>query len=149
MPPRPSNTWRLRRFAGTDRAANTEISETVPAGVVWELLAIEFTLVQGATQTPQPILVIDDGTTNLFETFGSSAAQAVSTTCVYTFGTDLQLTGQVGSGANVHSMAPIPDDLLLPAGYRIRTNTLGIGANSDYGAPSIYVVEYGVGAAYP
>ncbi len=130
------------RVAGTNPAANTEFSETVPAGKQWQLVSVSIALVQGLTQTPQPILVIDDGVNVVFESMGSSAAQAVSTTCQYTWGADLPLTGQIGSGTNVHSTAPLPDGLLLPAGYRVRSVTVGIGVNSDYGAPSLYVVEY-------
>lgn len=133
----------LRRFGGTDQAANTEFSETVPASKWWELLSVTVVLVQGATQTPQPILTIDDGTTVLFEAFGSTAVQASATTCRYTWSPGGAASGQVGSGAGVHSTAPLPGGLILPAGYRIRSNTIGIGANSDYGAPSLYVVEYG------
>lgn len=132
----------LQRVAGTDPAANTEISETVPAGKFYKLVSVSVALVQGATQTPQPILVIDDGTNVVYESFGSSAAQAVSTTCRYTWAVGLPLTGQVGATTNVHSTAPLPEDLLLPAGYRIRTSTIGIGANSDYGVPSLLIVEF-------
>lgn len=133
----------IQQSNGTDQAANTEITETVPAGVYWELLAVSVALVQGATQTPQPILVIDDGTDVLFESFGSTTAQAVSTTCRYTWAPGLTLTGQVGATTGVHSTAPLPEDLILGPGFRIKTSTLGIGANSNYGAPSLYVVEYG------
>lgn len=129
---------------GTNPAANTEISETVPAGKAWLLKAVSVALVQGITQTPQPILVIDDGTDVVFESFGSSAAQAASTTCRYTWAPELSLTGQIGTGANIHSMAPLLEELVLPAGYRVRTVTLGIGANTDYGVPSLYVAEVNV-----
>ena len=131
-----------RLFTGTNVAANTEFSETVPAGVTWELLSVTVSCVQGATQTPQPILVIDDGTTVLFESFGSTTVQAVSTTCRYTWAPGHTLTGLVGATTNVHSTGPLPYKLILPAGYRIRSSTIGIGANTDYAAPSIYVVQY-------
>lgn len=127
---------------GTNPAANTEISETVPAGKSWLLIAVSVSLVQGATQTPQPILQIDDGTDVIYESFGSSAAQASSTTCRYTWAPGLDLTGQIGATTNVHSTASLPEGLLLPAGYRIKTVTLGIGANTDYAAPSLFYVEY-------
>jgi hypothetical protein len=126
---------------GTNPAANAELAETVPAGSRWKLLAVSVALVQGATQTPQPILVIDDGTNVIFEGFGSSAAQAVSTTCRYTWAPGLTLTAQIGATTNVHSTASLPEGLILPAGYRIRTVTVGIGANSDYGAPTLLVDE--------
>ena len=138
----PGSLAERLQINGSNPAANAEISETVPAGKTWVLLSVSVLLVQGITQTPQPILVIDDGTDVVFESFGSSAAQAVSTTCRYTWGPGLPFTGQVGVTTGVHSTAPLPEDMVLPAGWRIRTVTLGIGANSDYGAPSLYVVEY-------
>lgn len=109
----------------------------------WLLVCVKLTLVQGATQTPQPILQIDDGSTVYFEAFGSSAAQAASTTCVYTFGPNMPLTGQIGATTNVHSTAPLADDLLLLPGHRIKTSTIGIGANTDYGSAIYYVCELG------
>jgi hypothetical protein len=42
----------------TDPAANTEASITVPSGSTWVILAAHLTVVQGATQTPLPSLVI-------------------------------------------------------------------------------------------
>ena len=127
---------------GTNPAANTEFSETVPTGRAWRVYAVSVSLVQGATQTPQPILIIDDGTDVVFESFGSSAAQAVSTTCRYTWAPNLTLSGQVGATTNVHSTAPLPAGMVMLAGWKIRTSTLGIGANTDYAAPSLYVAEY-------
>lgn len=133
----------ITQLNGSDPAAGAEVSVTVPAGKHWHLISVSVALVQGATQTPQPILVIDDGTDVLFENFGSSTAQAVSTTCRYTWAEGLTLSGQVGATTNVHATAPLPAGLILGPGFRIRTSTLGIGANSDYGAPGLYYVEYG------
>lgn len=124
---------------GADPAANTEVSDTVPAGQVWALIAVVIDLVQGITQTPQPILQIDDGTTVVAESVGSTAAQGASTTCRYAWGTGYTLTGQIGATPNIRSFAPLPFGLVLPAGYRIRTVTLGIGANTNYGAPRYLV----------
>lgn len=133
----------LRQINGTNPAADTEITETVPAGKFWQLLSVSVALVQGLIQTPQPILVIDDGADVIFESFGSTAAQATSTTCRYTWAPGLALSGLVGSGTDVHAVAPLPIGLLLGPGYRIKTSTVGRGLNTDYGAPSLHVVEYG------
>jgi hypothetical protein len=125
-------------------AANAEIAvTTVTTGKIWLLKAFSVSLVQGITQTPQPILIVDDGTNVVFEMFGSTTAQAVSTTCRYTWGVGLPLTGQVGATTNVHSTGPIPAGLLMKDGWRISTLTVGLGANSDYGVATINVVEYG------
>lgn len=127
---------------GTDVAANTEFSHTVPEGKAWRLISVSVALVQGITQTPQPLLILDDGTDVIFEGFGCTTAQAVSTTCRYTWAAGLALTGLIGATTNVHANAPLPAGFVLTPGYRIRSSTVGIGANSNYGAPSFYVVEY-------
>ena len=142
--PVPSQLWVIKRIAGTDQAANAEVGDAVPAGKTWELLLVSIPLVQGATQTPQPILQLTDPSDNVIaELFGSSAAQGASTTCRYTWAPDLPLSGQIGVTTGVRSSAPLPSGLYLPAGYKVKTTTLGIGANSDYGVPSYLVIEYG------
>src|SRR5262245_18931918 len=98
----------------TNPSAGSEVpTTTVPTGKMWWLKGFSVALVQGATQTPQPILIVDDGTNVVFEMFGSSAAQGVSTTCRYSWGPGLPLTGQVGTSANVHSTAPLPFNIVL------------------------------------
>jgi hypothetical protein len=139
----PSDYAAVVQINGANPAAGSEISDTVPANTYWRLVAVSVSLVQGITNTPQPILQLDDGTDVIFEMFGSSAAQAVSTTCRYTWAPGAPLSGQVGATTNVHSTAPLPDGLLLGPGYRIRTTTLGLAATGDYGAPSYLVVQYG------
>ena len=142
MIPFPGNNFAYKRIAGTNPAANAEVSEAVPAGLYWLLLAVQVALAQGATQTPQPILVIDDGANVIAEFPGSSAAQVAASTCAYTWAPDMPLLAQIGATPNIRSGGPLSGSLILGAGYRVRTVTLGIGANSDYGAPSLYVVEF-------
>lgn len=138
--PGGSNLYTYKRVAGADPAANVEISDAVPAGKVWQLLSVSVSLVQGAVQTPQPSLIIDDGTNVLFQGFGASSAQNAGVTCQYTWAPDLPLSA---AGALTIATAPLPSGLFLPPGFRIRTVTAGKGANTDYGVPSYFVVEYG------
>lgn len=130
-------------ITGSDPAANAEGLITVPAGKYYEVLLATLVVVQGITQTPQPLLQIDDGSTVLWEGFGSSAAQAVSTTCRYSWAPGLTLTGQVGATTGVRSNAPLPEKLILGPGFRVQTVTIGKGANTDLAAPVLYVAEYG------
>lgn len=228
-------TGAIKTVIGTDPAANTETSQTVPAGEWWELKSVCLSLLQGATQTPQPILVIDGGinaeskgtftvtiaspgvfsktahglnegdlvsftTTGalptglsastayyvvtagltvdafevsatrggtaintsgtqsgthtlyqipvFFEGFGATAAQSASTTVHYTWAPGLPNSGLVGSTTNVHATAGLPAGLVLAPGSRITTSTVGIGANSNYGAPIYRVVRYDTMPAY-
>lgn len=138
--PLPSNISIIKRVAGTNQAANTEVSDTVPAGKWWILLSVSVQLVQGATQTPWPSLVIDDGANILYQAFSGTAAMSAATTTQHTWAPGL---GAVGSAASTANTGPLPARLVLPGGYRIRTITTGIGANSDYGAPSYFVCELG------
>lgn len=131
-----------RTVVGTNPAANVEISETVPAGETWLLLAVSALLVQGATQTPLPILVIDDGTNVIHEAHGATAAQAASTTARYTWAAGLPAPAALlGATPDLHGLAPLPYGLILPAGCRVRTNTIGKGANTDWGAPVLLVAK--------
>ena len=139
--PLPNSRVTYKRVTGTNPAANVELGDAVPANKIWILLSYFVALVQGITQTPQPILQFDDGVNVFWESIGSTAAQAASTTCAYTWAHCYTApTAQFSAGATVRSFAPLSQIPLL-AGYHIKSSTLGLGANSDYGAPLLYVAE--------
>ena len=142
-----TTTQQPNKYHGATPAANTEITEYVFPGRTWGLVGVTFTMTQGLTQTPQPILIIDDGNEVLFSALGASAAQAVSTTCRYNFGIGLVTSAVLGVTTGCLAFAPLPQGLILKPGYRIRTSTLGIGANSQYSAPTFMIVEYGDSAS--
>src|SRR3954462_15206879 len=98
-----------QRVAGANPAANAEFTVSVPSGKSWLLLSVTVSLAQAGAGSSQPLLGIDDGTSTLIESFGSSAAQAVSTTCQYTWAPGLVLTGQVGATTSVHSQGSLPE----------------------------------------
>jgi hypothetical protein len=125
---------------GTNPAANTEILETVPVGKLWLVHALAFTIVQGATQTPLPDLVIDDGTTVIYQAPCASSAMNASVTARFFIAPFLTL----GAGAaNTRINSPLPYGLMLPAGSRISTVTAGKGANTDLSALLALVTELG------
>lgn len=125
---------------GADPAANAEFSITVPAGERWLLKAVTVAMVQGITDTPWPNLVIDDGTNVLFSAPAGTAAQAVSTTCQHSWFPGA-ISNIQGATTNVKAVGPIPENLVLEAGYRIRSLTTGLGSNSNYGVPRATVVK--------
>lgn len=129
----------LRSFTGTNRAANTEFTETVPAGLWWLLMSVSVSCAQGATQTPWPSLIVDDGTLILFQAFAGTAAISAATTVQVTWAPGLPAVGAAATTANT---GPLPSGLLLGPGYKIRSLTTGIGANTDYAAPQILVTEF-------
>lgn len=142
FPPSPGAQPRYKSVAGINPAANTELSDVVPAGKWWWLLSVTVSLVQGATQTPLPVLQIDDGTTNIYSSAGATTAMTASTTAQFTWGVGLVVSALIGATPNIVATAPLPEFLVLGPGFHIKTLTAGIGANSDYGAFQYYVCEF-------
>lgn len=131
----------ITRVVTADPAANAEISYTLLKPL--HLKAATLQIVQGITDTPQVILSITNASdVEVYRSFGASAAQAVSTTANYTWASGLALSGLVGTTPNIYAQAPLPEDLVLPAGYKIKTITLGKGAATDLGVLSLFGVEY-------
>jgi len=122
-------------------AANAEFTFTVPAGERWLVLAVTVSCVQGATQTPHPRLVIDDGTNTLFAAHSGTAAQASSTTCQHSWVAQGPAIGPSGATTAVVAQGSLPQGLILEAGSRMISNTAGLGANTDYGVPRATIVK--------
>lgn len=125
---------------GTNPAAGVEISETVPANQVWQLLAIRYTLVTDATvATRAPTILFDDGTNTIYR-IAAASTQTASQTIAYNWAMSVGYE-KAASSSNVSGSLP---PLLLPAGYRIRTSTGAIVAGDDYGAPVLHYRRYTV-----
>lgn len=126
-----------RAITGSDPAANTEISETVPAGARWRLRSMRFALVTDATAANREVvLTLDNGTLAAYARIPSGANQAASLTHGYTFALHTQ---KIAPGVALAHALPLPDVILMP-GSLIRTVTTNIQATDNYGAPT-YIVE--------
>lgn len=122
----------------TNPAANVEASITVPAGNTWLIVNAHLTCAQGATQTPLPNLEVVDNTGTVIGLYpGASAAQSASVTATYDWFEGATLTAGAGATAN---KAPIPRGLSVRAGWIVRTNTTGKGANTDHSALALHVI---------
>lgn len=144
----PAHAQRLRTYSpgsgeptvliGTDPAAGAEISQTVPAGVVWRLTSIRFALTTDATVANRlPVLTFDDGT-NVYFTSLANAAQAASLGVNYeasASGISVSVSGQQ------QMILPVQGIVMLP-GWRVRTVTTAIVAGDNYGAPALYFETY-------
>lgn len=129
----------IRSIAGTDPAAGVEISETVPANAVWRLKSFRASLVTSAVAaTRQVSIIIDDGTTTLKQVF-VNATQAASLTRNYNIMADWALHA---TAIQAELYAPLPGDLILEAGSRIRTSTVAIDGGDNWGAPQLDVEEW-------
>lgn len=128
----------FRVITGTDPAANTEISETVPDNALWRLHHFNAELVTDANAANRLVqFYIDDGTTQ-FLLIPAAPTHVASTTKRYLFGQyGYQMAADIG-GLVVTS---IPT-LVLPAGYRIATNVVSRQATDNWGAPVLFVEEW-------
>lgn len=133
-------TVAVESVSAANPAANAEFSFTVPANEKWLLVGVSVQLVQGITQTPWPSLIIDDGTNVLWEAYSGTAVQGASTTAQHTWAVGATPVS-AGTTPNIFATGGLPMGIVLPAGYRIRSNTIGIGANSNYGVPRAMVVK--------
>lgn len=128
----------LRSITGTNPAANTEISETVPTGARWRLLSLAAELVTDANAANRiPILLIDDGA-NIYFASDPAAVQAASTTRSYVGNTGGERLAAVGSLAQW----TIPVEMILLVGHRISTLTTNRQVGDNWGPPQILVQEW-------
>ena len=133
----------LRSVGGTDPAAGVEITETVPTGARWRVHALSAALVTDATVANRiATLVIDDGATILYS-IDPAAVQPATQNIRYSGGPGSQRLGAVNSS----SIWNLPIDLLLLAGWRLRTSTNALQAGDNWGAPQLWIEEYLEGAA--
>lgn len=133
----------LRSITGATPAAGAEISESVPTGARWELLAFVAKLsASAAVANRQVRLTLDDGANVFFQnlnTFAETASQVI--TYAYIQNTSL---GQLLTVDQVVSV--IPGNVRLGAGHRIRTTTLGIQGADQWSLVQYLVREWIEGA---
>lgn len=128
----------FRSITGTDPAANTEFSETVPAGVRWRLAGLQVSFTTDATAANRfPRLLIDDGTLTVFSS-DPGGAQAASLVYNYASGDGVQRL----ANAFVTQLWTVPNVMILLPGYRLRSVTFSMQAGDNYAAPQLYVEEW-------
>jgi len=133
----------LRSITGATPGAGAEISETVPTGARWELLAFGANLVTSAAAANRmPVLTLDDGTTIYFR--GPMNINEVASGTWSNYWTQGLLVSAAGP-SNVINGA-VPTGNRLGAGHRIRTVTSAIQAGDQWGTVQYLVREWLEGA---
>lgn len=128
----------LRSITAAVPAAGAEISETVPTGARWDLLAIRAqfsTSVTVANRIPQ--FVLDDGALE----YGRFAVTQALTASATWFVTGAAGASRVTPEAGFVGYAALPSPCALLAGHRIRTVTTAIQAADQYSAIQYLVRE--------
>lgn len=133
----------LRSIAGTTPGAGAEISETVPTGARWQLLAFAATLAANATVANRiPALLIDDGATAIVRA-SSQVNQPASNTFNYSWANGWTVSN-LGATSNISCALPV--SAFAGGGYRFRTATSGIQVGDQYSAVQYLVREWLEGA---
>lgn len=128
----------MRSVTGTTPGAGAEISETVPSGALWRLVVFNYGLTTSATVANRGSgFVIDDGSHILlnYPAINNSVAST-------TYGFNALAGSNLSYGANFPMNWPIPQQMWLAAGYRIRTLTTLLQAGDQYTAPQYQVEEF-------
>ena len=129
----------VRFIIGTDPAASTEISETVPPGARWELEQITAILVcsaAGGARLPQIFYLLGGAA---FGAFVGQYASNPSETSIYTWGKGMNNTG---FAVIERSNAALPTDSTLGAGMKIATSTIALAVGDNWSAPQYTVREW-------
>lgn len=129
----------LRSIIGTTPGAGVEVTETVPAGVRWELLAFHVRLTTAVAAANRFVqLLLDDGTAIPYaQIYPFTSAHAASLVFPYSF--------YAGGPTNVGQAAfqgALPINLRLEAAHRVRTSTIAIQAADQYDQVQYLVREW-------
>lgn len=129
---------RIRSFTGTNPAAGVEITESVPAGAAWRIISMLATLATDANAANRQVRVLLDDGANIHYEHTASASVIANSTLPFCF-SDNGVESQ--SNLNLLNVA-LPTMTWLPAGHRIRTNTVNLQAGDNWTAPIMLVVEW-------
>ena len=128
----------IRVITGTAPAAGSDWSETVPTGALWRVNSAVSTLVCDATVINRTMhLIFDDGANVVYRALVNSNLVAGQTGQMV-FG----IAGAAGVTTSISPHGFIPQDMRLPAGFRIRSSTVGLQAGDDFSAPVLMVEEF-------
>lgn len=129
----------IRTITGSNPAANSEWSETVPTGARWHLQGVSARLVASAAAgNRSPALTVVSGGVNLgFFPIPSIQVPSESREWYWWNGTpyDVQITG-------AHYIGGLPNDLIVLGGETITTATNNFQAGDDWQAPTLRVREW-------
>jgi hypothetical protein len=133
----------LRSITGSTPAAGGDISETVPTGARWELLALMAQLTASAVVANRQVsLTLDDGVSTFFR-YGNVQQQTASIVERYVF---FQGSPAVSRDNTNNQNGHVPAGVRLLAGYRIKTITNTVDAGDQWTAPQMLVREWIEGA---
>lgn len=129
----------LSTRSGSNPAAGSETSITVPANQIWRVYSWRAQLVTDGTAVNRFVhLRITDGSNRLYETFTTTAHTASLTRDHFAF----HGVPTVAAFENTESLMPFPAEVWLREGSVISTVTTNLQAGDNWGVPQVRVQIY-------
>lgn len=128
----------IRSITGTLPAAGADISESVPAGAKWRLIAFRALLTTNATAGTRTVFLTFDDGTNVFCDVFPVATQPASVTVTWSWADGIAQQNTSIAAAS----AALPRQMFLMPGFRIRTLTSGLLSTDQWTAPQYLVEEW-------
>jgi hypothetical protein len=129
----------LRFIIGTNPAAGAEITQAVPTGAVWRIIAINATLVTNANVANRRVhLVLKNGANGIVHCF-NDVDQTAGTTKIYTFAPYGDI---VDREDNNKILVNLPMGILIDSDFTIVTETTNIQAGDDWGVNWFLIEEW-------
>lgn len=133
----------LRSITGATPGAGVIISETVPTGARWELLTFQFQFVTAVAVANRRVsLTLDDGA-NGYASITANFTQTASLTEFYVWA---QAFPSLIDANLLTILAPLPGNIRLGSGHRIRSTTSAIQGADQFSAVQYLVREWLEGA---
>jgi hypothetical protein len=124
-------------FTGTDPAANTEVSETIPSNEDWDFLGLVVTLVADATVANRDVdIVIEDASGNEVARWPSKTSITASQTVAIHVGQYPDTLPTDTTTDQYHALPQCPIE--LGPSYVVKTVTANLQTGDNFGAPVIF-----------
>lgn len=128
-----------KSITGAVPAAGADISDTVPVFTRWRLISMRATLTTAITVANRLVSVTLDDGANIFTQTPSNFTQAASIVNIYNL---FDSAPYLNVPFNTETLAPLPSNVFLGPGFRIRTSTAGIQATDQWSAAQYLVQEW-------
>jgi hypothetical protein len=128
----------IRSIMGTNPAAGDHIVETVPTNAMWRLISLRTALRTDTTVISRyPRVLCDDGANTFYAVDGPRGVN-------YSSESDFVLSAmqQRLSPVIAYDNTPLPPDLRLRAGHRVRIFTTNLQSGDDWSPPQLLVEEW-------
>lgn len=144
--PGPTNSLTGHGYTRTVTVANpsagAEWTITCPTNAHWKLLGVRATLAAVGAANRNPVLLLDDGSANVWSSPPATTAQVAATTVSYSWAPGLFDRSVTPAAGNIQACVSIPFGAEFQEGGRIRVSTPGLQVGDTWTAINALVEEW-------